>query len=225
MQDVLLALVDSCGYWGIFLLILIENVFPPIPSEAVLLFGGALTVSSTLNIPGVVAAATGGIPGGRRCPLRPRPMFAGRKVESVVCRPLWTDSSSEAGVCGPSGKMVSKVSGAGGASLPLCAAAAQHHFHPRRVCQNGPALLFAADLDRQYGLERGIGGDRRYAGNRLGHGAALSGSVHGLGSSRCRCAGCFLCHRENGQEAEKESVVYEGRRTRKKFQGPTSSVR
>ena len=60
MQDVLLALVDSCGYWGIFLLILIENVFPPIPSEAVLLFGGALTVSSTLNIPGVVAAATAG---------------------------------------------------------------------------------------------------------------------------------------------------------------------
>ena len=77
MQDVLLALVDSCGYWGIFLLILIENVFPPIPSEAVLLFGGALTVSSTLNIPGVVAAATAG---SRRAPLSSTP-------SADVCRP------------------------------------------------------------------------------------------------------------------------------------------
>ena len=87
MQDVLLALVDSCGYWGIFLLILIENVFPPIPSEAVLLFGGALTVSSTLNIPGVVAAATAGSLAGAvvlyalgRClqAARLKALFAGR---------------------------------------------------------------------------------------------------------------------------------------------------
>mgnify|MGYP000654533433 CR=1 FL=1 len=60
MQDVLLALVDSCGYWGIFLLILIENVFPPIPSEAVLLFGGALTVTTAMNVPGTILAATAG---------------------------------------------------------------------------------------------------------------------------------------------------------------------
>ena len=47
-------------YWGIFLLIFIENVFPPIPSEAVLLFGGALTVTAAMNIPGTVLAATAG---------------------------------------------------------------------------------------------------------------------------------------------------------------------
>ncbi len=60
MQEWMLAFVDHFGYWGIFLLIFIENVFPPIPSEAVLLFGGALTVTTTMNIPGTILAATAG---------------------------------------------------------------------------------------------------------------------------------------------------------------------
>lgn len=60
MQEWMLSFVNGFGYWGIFLLIFIENVFPPIPSEAVLLFGGALTVTAGLNIPGTILAATAG---------------------------------------------------------------------------------------------------------------------------------------------------------------------
>jgi len=60
MQDWMLSFVNSFGYWGIFLLIFIENVFPPIPSEAVLLFGGALTLTTAMNIPGTILAATAG---------------------------------------------------------------------------------------------------------------------------------------------------------------------
>ena len=41
MQDFMLDIVNHYGYLGVFLLILIENIFPPIPSEVVLLFGGA----------------------------------------------------------------------------------------------------------------------------------------------------------------------------------------
>lgn len=104
MQDVLLALVDSCGYWGIFLLILIENVFPPIPSEAVLLFGGALTVSSTLNIPGVVAAATAGSLAGAvvlyvlgRClqAARLKALFAGRFGRILHLKPEYVDRAEK----------------------------------------------------------------------------------------------------------------------------------
>ena len=58
MQEWMLSFVDQFGYFGIFFLIFIENVFPPIPSEAVLLFGGALTVSTEMNIPGTIVAAT-----------------------------------------------------------------------------------------------------------------------------------------------------------------------
>ena len=60
MQEWMLSFVGDFGYLGIFLLIFIENVFPPIPSEAVLLFGGALTVSAAMNIPYTVIAATVG---------------------------------------------------------------------------------------------------------------------------------------------------------------------
>lgn len=58
MESLMLNVVENYGYLGIFMLIFIENVFPPIPSEAVLLFGGALTVSTALNAPGMIIAAT-----------------------------------------------------------------------------------------------------------------------------------------------------------------------
>ena len=58
MNDFLLSVANDYGYIGIFLLIFIENVFPPIPSEVVLLFGGALCASSSMHPVGVIIAAT-----------------------------------------------------------------------------------------------------------------------------------------------------------------------
>ena len=60
MQEWMLSFVNTFGYFGIFFLIFIENVFPPIPSEAVLLFAGALTVSTAMNIPMTILSATAG---------------------------------------------------------------------------------------------------------------------------------------------------------------------
>jgi len=60
MQEIMLSIVNNFGYFGIFLLIFIENVFPPIPSEAVLLFGGALTVTTAMNVYGTILSATAG---------------------------------------------------------------------------------------------------------------------------------------------------------------------
>lgn len=36
-------LIEQYGYWGVFLLIALENVFPPIPSEVILTFSGFMT--------------------------------------------------------------------------------------------------------------------------------------------------------------------------------------
>lgn len=58
MQETMISTIDSFGYFGIFLLIFIENIFPPIPSEVVLLFGGALTLSTSMNVPLVIVFAT-----------------------------------------------------------------------------------------------------------------------------------------------------------------------
>ena len=39
MEDLILDIINEFGYIGIFLLITIENIFPPIPSEVILTFG------------------------------------------------------------------------------------------------------------------------------------------------------------------------------------------
>ena len=58
MQEFMLSIMEQFGYLGIFLLIAIENIFPPIPSEAVLLFGGFMTTYTNLNIVVMIVAAT-----------------------------------------------------------------------------------------------------------------------------------------------------------------------
>ena len=58
MQDLMIQLMGQFGYIGVFLLIAIENIFPPIPSEVVLLFGGFMTTYTELNVVGMIIAAT-----------------------------------------------------------------------------------------------------------------------------------------------------------------------
>lgn len=43
-------MMNQFGYVGIALLIAIENIFPPIPSEVILTFGGFMTTKSNMNI-------------------------------------------------------------------------------------------------------------------------------------------------------------------------------
>lgn len=50
--------IGQFGYVAVGLLIFLEGVFPPIPSEVILPMAGFLTVSSALTLPGVVLAAT-----------------------------------------------------------------------------------------------------------------------------------------------------------------------
>lgn len=58
MERWLIEIINNWGYGGIFLLIAIENIFPPVPSEVILTFGGFVTTTSGLTITGVVIAAT-----------------------------------------------------------------------------------------------------------------------------------------------------------------------
>ncbi|MUK87981.1 DedA family protein [Ornithinibacillus sp. L9] len=60
MDNWLYEIMDQFGYMGIMLLIAFENVFPPIPSEVILTFGGFLTTTTSATIALVVASATAG---------------------------------------------------------------------------------------------------------------------------------------------------------------------
>ena len=58
MQEFIISLMGQFGYFGVFFLIALENVFPPIPSEVILLFGGFMTTYTSLHIALMVVAAT-----------------------------------------------------------------------------------------------------------------------------------------------------------------------
>lgn len=57
-SSLLTNLINDYGYFGIALLLALENIFPPIPSEIILGFTGFLTISSNLDIFGSIIAAT-----------------------------------------------------------------------------------------------------------------------------------------------------------------------
>ena len=57
MIDFFQHLIDATGYFGVFLLLFIENIFPPLPSEVVAPFCGFAAARGELNIGGVIAAA------------------------------------------------------------------------------------------------------------------------------------------------------------------------
>lgn len=58
MEQLMIEIMNNYGYLGIFLLIFIENLFPPIPSELILTFGGFMTIDTTMTVVGVVIAST-----------------------------------------------------------------------------------------------------------------------------------------------------------------------
>lgn len=60
MQAWVIGVMGRYGAPGLFFLILLENVFPPIPSEVILAFGGFMTLQSELTVAMAVAAATAG---------------------------------------------------------------------------------------------------------------------------------------------------------------------
>lgn len=60
MQNIIFDIMNQFGYLGIGFLIAIENIFPPIPSEVILTFGGFLTTYTKLNVWLVILSATFG---------------------------------------------------------------------------------------------------------------------------------------------------------------------
>ncbi|EIO6791875.1 DedA family protein [Listeria monocytogenes] len=58
METWITSIMADFGYIGIFVLIMVENLFPPIPSEIILTFGGFMTTVTSLNVVMVIIVAT-----------------------------------------------------------------------------------------------------------------------------------------------------------------------
>jgi membrane protein DedA with SNARE-associated domain len=60
LTDWVIRLIDWGGYAGVFLLMLIETILPPIPSEVILPVAGMRAADGPLGLGGVIAAASAG---------------------------------------------------------------------------------------------------------------------------------------------------------------------
>ena len=60
MGDWTISLIEQTGYVGIFLLMFLETVFPPIPSEVIMPIAGVRAAQGPLSLWGVIASGTAG---------------------------------------------------------------------------------------------------------------------------------------------------------------------
>ena len=60
MQEFIIMILEKYSYFGVFFLILVENIFPPIPSEVILLLSGFMTSYTSLSMVLMVIFATFG---------------------------------------------------------------------------------------------------------------------------------------------------------------------
>lgn len=60
MNEWIVWLIEGGGYWGIAFLMVIENVFPPIPSEVIMGLGGIAVARGRMEFWPLMAAATTG---------------------------------------------------------------------------------------------------------------------------------------------------------------------
>lgn len=58
MSDFIVSLIEQGGYWGIFALMVLENVFPPIPSEVIMGAGGIAVAHGSMRFWPLLLAGT-----------------------------------------------------------------------------------------------------------------------------------------------------------------------
>ena len=58
MFDWLIRLIEDAGLVGVFLLMVLENLFPPIPSEVIMPFAGFAAARGKMSVAGVILAGT-----------------------------------------------------------------------------------------------------------------------------------------------------------------------
>jgi len=60
MFEMITGFLEKSGYFGVFALMALENIFPPIPSEMIMPFAGFVVAKGELNLVGVLLAGTAG---------------------------------------------------------------------------------------------------------------------------------------------------------------------
>ncbi|MCL1632086.1 DedA family protein [Sporolactobacillus sp. CPB3-1] len=86
MQNWIISFMEQHGYFGVFLMIFLENIFPPIPSEVILTFGGFMTTRTQLSPALVILFATAGSVAGAAVLYAIGRLCSVDRLESIVSR-------------------------------------------------------------------------------------------------------------------------------------------
>lgn len=84
MQEFIIEIMNRFGYMGICFLITVENIFPPIPSEIILPFGGFMTTYTNMSVRGVIFFSTIGSTVGALLLYRLGRFFTPAKLERLL---------------------------------------------------------------------------------------------------------------------------------------------
>ena len=87
MEQFIVDVMEDFGYPGMALLIAVENLFPPIPSEVILTFGGFLTTRTALDVWWVVAWATLGAVAGALALYGVGRALGGQRMNALLAGP------------------------------------------------------------------------------------------------------------------------------------------
>ena len=175
MHQVVVEWIGAFGYWGVFALIAVENIFPPIPSEVILTFAGFCTATTALRAPGVVAAA-----GAVWCGAAFAAPAAGRPVGRAGGAGF---AHGKAG-CGKGRGMVCPKGRGQRVLLPVRAHCAQPDLDSGGHGWHASCAVFSVYGGGQHGVEYPSGGPWRGCGAKL---------------AACGCGHCIsLCRAEMG---------------------------
>lgn len=87
MEQFIVNVMEDFGYPGMALLIAVENLFPPIPSEVILTFGGFLTTRTALDVWWVVIWATLGAVAGALALYGVGRALGGQRMNALLAGP------------------------------------------------------------------------------------------------------------------------------------------
>ena len=150
--------IRELGYVGVALLVALENLFPPIPSEIVLPFAGFVASDGDATLPGMIVAATIGSLVGAWV-LYGIAAWIGPDAPRAVPDPLWQVVQADTGRHRQGRAVVRPAGRRRRAHRPLHPADPLADLDPRRVPADAVRHVHAVHGGRLTDLE--LGADRR----------------------------------------------------------------
>lgn len=187
MQNWITDIMEQFGYAGIALVIALENLFPPIPSEVILTFGGFMTTKTHLTVPGVILASTIGSVAGAVVLYLIGLLLEVRRLERIVER--WGHVLRVKRRHPPGGPVVCQIRILDRLFLPDDSARAEPHFDSGRHGPDEIRFVPAVYDDRDADMEHGPRVLGRGSGRIMGTYRALYGHVLPFHLC-CNRAGC-----------------------------------